>query len=640
MNRSPGTRQSLRKSGENAMRKLERAKRTEFAPDHQTFPDAEVKTVFFTICSWNYLAYALTLWSSLIKTNGPVSFYAAICDSDDRFDSLSLPFPVIPLDELGIPSLDSMKQRYSITELNTAIKPFVFTYLFEEHPESLVVYMDPDILITSRLKELKDLFLQGADCVLTPHILEPNEFAVFKDRQMLTYGIHNLGFCALRDTPRVRRVVSWWGRMLEEYCVIDLPNGLFVDQKWADLLPAFIERTRVLHHSGYNVAYWNLPQRTVRETEDGWSVNNLPLRFFHFSGNEIKESSLFSRHSRDFLLPLGNAQLLFSEYVKQVRANGHDYYRRIPYGFSWNGAAEENPHAPQGEEESLPSEYGPLEPSERGQLIPAIPLLRGFSRSGFEKMMASMKETCRKRREHEINSIPADKPVFYLTGHCVVCGDMSEFQVRYRYPTGKVADGRRMPNWRDSLRCIRCGFVNKVRAFLHVFFQEHSPSKDDHICITEQSTTTHLWLSSRFPHLVGKRFDQIESEAQVQELRSPVSQDETFDYVLSLDVLLHQASDHRRMFDNACRSLKEGGWFLLAVPFSFDQDESIVATITSSGEDGSPGYSFGWGLVQDLLDAGFETAEVLSYWSKQYCYLGESQTILAARKPSEVQPDR
>lgn len=636
----PGTRQSLRKNGENAMRKLEIAKRTEFAPDHQTFPDAEVKTVFFTICSWNYLAYALTLWSSLIKTNGPVSFYAAICDPDDRFDSLSLPFPVIPLDELGIPSLDSMKQRYSITELNTAIKPFVFTYLFEEHPESLVVYMDPDILVTSRLKELKDLFLQGADCVLTPHILEPNEFAVFKDRKMLTYGIHNLGFCALRDTPRVRRVVSWWGRMLEEYCVIDLPNGLFVDQKWADLLPAFIERTRILHHSGYNVAYWNLPQRTVGKTEDGWSVNNLPLRFFHFSGNEIKESSLFSRHSRDFLLPLGDTQLLFSEYVKQVRANGHDYYRRIPYSFSWNGAAGTNPHTPQSEQsECLSSESRPLGPSETVQLIQPIPLLRVSSRSDFEKMTASMKETFRKRREHEIESIPSDEPVFYLPGYCVVCGEDSEFQVRYTQSADTIVDGRRIPDWREHLSCIRCGFVSKVRAFLHVFFQEHSPSKDDCIYITEQSTPTYTWLASRFSNLIGSKFDQIESEVTMRDLRHRAVPDESLDYVLSLDVLQH-ASDYRRMLREVCRCLKKGGWFLFTVPFSLDQDESIVATVESSGELGSSRYRFGWGLVEDLSAEGFETAEILSFWSRQYCYLGESQTILAARKPSEVQPDR
>ena len=60
--------------------------------------------------------------------------------------------------------------------------------------------MDPDILVTSRLEELRKLLAEGADCVLTPHILEPNEFAAFNEKQMLVYGIYNLGFCALRAT--------------------------------------------------------------------------------------------------------------------------------------------------------------------------------------------------------------------------------------------------------------------------------------------------------------------------------------------------------------------------------------------------------------------------------------------------------
>ena len=73
------------------------------------------KAVFFTICSWNYLGYAITLRESLIKTNGAIDFYAAICDDKDGFDGHSLSFPVILLDDLGIPSLEAMTKRYNIT---------------------------------------------------------------------------------------------------------------------------------------------------------------------------------------------------------------------------------------------------------------------------------------------------------------------------------------------------------------------------------------------------------------------------------------------------------------------------------------------------------------------------------------------
>ncbi len=217
--------------------------------------------IVFTICSKNFLGYALSLRASLQAHHGPIRFYAALCDDADGFDAASLSFETILLPQLGIPHLDEMRARYNITELNTSIKPFVFSYLFDLHPGEPVIYLDPDILVTSPLVELNACLDRGADCVLTPHIVEPAEFAEMEDRQFLLYGIYNLGFCALRDTPEVRRVVSWWGRRLETHCVIDLANGIFVDQKWADLLPAFIGRTEILRHPGYNVAYWNLSHR-------------------------------------------------------------------------------------------------------------------------------------------------------------------------------------------------------------------------------------------------------------------------------------------------------------------------------------------------------------------------------------------
>ena len=299
------------------------------------------------------MAQAQVLQASLLRAHPDAVFYVFLCDDNDNQDASSFCFPIIPIDKLGIPSLHELVIAYNITELNTAMKPYAFLYLFEIHADYSVVYLDPDILVLSPFSELLEVLDNGSvDCVLTPHLLEPAEFAEMDESKMLQYGIYNLGFCALRDTINVRRIVAWWARRLEKQCVIDLPSGLFVDQKWADLLPAFIDKTYILRHPGYNVAYWNLSQRTIRlsdQSSEGaeWLANGMPLRFFHFSGSVIDEPVIFSRHSQQFTLEnVGDVRTLFFYYVSEVHRFNRAYFRNIPYAFSWNGIKCINEHTP------------------------------------------------------------------------------------------------------------------------------------------------------------------------------------------------------------------------------------------------------------------------------------------------------
>lgn len=281
--------------------------------------------IFFTICSRNFVGYSGALWSSLRDIYPDLKFYLVLCDDEEGFDTESLQYPVIRMEDLGIQFLEDMKNRYNITELNTSLKPFAFEYIFSLHPGEPVVYLDPDIFVVSRPVELEALFAGGADCVLTPHICEPAEYAEMNDLKFLTYGIYNFGFCALRDTAEVRRLVAWWGRRLEEHCVIDYARGLFVDQKWGDYFPAFVENTKVLRHAGYNVAYWNLSQRRIRCEGGGWTSNGVPLRFVHFSGNRIEDENVFTRHAGQFNV-LNTPELvdLLDTYRAAIFRNGQE----------------------------------------------------------------------------------------------------------------------------------------------------------------------------------------------------------------------------------------------------------------------------------------------------------------------------
>lgn len=305
---------------------------------------------FFTICSRNFLAFAKTLFQSLREHHPGVTFYVALCDAPDAFapfDPANEPFPIINLDDLDLPQWRDMAQRYNITEFNTAIKPFVIRHLMRRHPGECIVYLDPDIIVKSRLVELEEALGGGASVVLTPHITNPAENTESNDNTMLKYGIYNLGFVAFQNTQQAAAAVEWWGRRLIDQCVIDLPNGIFVDQKWADLLPAFLSDSFILRHPGYNIAYWNVGQRQVTQSHGRYFVNGEPLRFAHFSGSKLDDPKVFSRHTGQFNTQnIGDLNKLLDEYRSRVFANDHATYQRIPYAFSWLGASGVNEHTP------------------------------------------------------------------------------------------------------------------------------------------------------------------------------------------------------------------------------------------------------------------------------------------------------
>jgi glycosyltransferase involved in cell wall biosynthesis len=294
------------------------------------------KTAFFTICAKNYIPYARTLFDSLQENYPDVSFYLILADRLDEYAiDLAPGITLVEAGQLPIDDLEGMTFRYDITEFNTAIKPASFRYIFDNSAHDSVVYIDPDILVVSPLVEMQDLLEGGAQAVLTPHICEPVEDGEKPDDlSMLNAGIYNLGFLALQRSEEVLRFIDWWHRRLIKDCRIDLAQGLFVDQKWADLLPCFVADAAVLRHPGYNVAYWNLMHRHIELQNGKWRSNGEPLRFFHFSGIDVRNDKMFSKHQTRFdMSNIGDLKLLAQEYRRRVMENGQAELSGLPYAY-------------------------------------------------------------------------------------------------------------------------------------------------------------------------------------------------------------------------------------------------------------------------------------------------------------------
>ena len=293
-------------------------------------------TLAFTICSINYLAQAQTLGQSLREQNPEVEFVIGLVD---RLDKVELdadkipPFQLLEIDKINIERFEEMCDKYNITELNTAVKPFYFDYFLKNRPDiTNIIYFDPDIIVFDKLTRLTDS-LKTHNVVLTPHIVTPieDDFDT-RETDHLNTGLYNLGFVAISRSPESVEMINWWKDRLRDDCRIDLANGLFVDQHWMIFVPIFYrEKVLVDSYPGYNVAYWNLHERQVTQTNGQYFINNQPLVFFHFSGyglNKPNEVSKYQNRStfdnRPDIVPL------FRYYAQQLKDNFNDYYIKIP----------------------------------------------------------------------------------------------------------------------------------------------------------------------------------------------------------------------------------------------------------------------------------------------------------------------
>ena len=85
------------------------------------------KTAAFTICSNNYLAYAVTLLKSVKKFHPDLDCFLCLVDEKLTYPSLyEHDFDVVLARELEIPDFYCFSFQYDVLELNTAVKPYMF----------------------------------------------------------------------------------------------------------------------------------------------------------------------------------------------------------------------------------------------------------------------------------------------------------------------------------------------------------------------------------------------------------------------------------------------------------------------------------------------------------------------------------
>lgn len=262
----------------------------------------------FTSFSYSYLNRARVLAKTLKIHHPEWVLWAVLTDKEPAgftFDLAQEDFDgVLTAEDLFGDEAEAWLFGHDVVEACTAVKGKASVELLRQRDCKKLVYFDPDIAVINPMDEVIDL-LETYSIVLTPHQSSPeprtDRWAI-QDNEIasLNYGVFNLGFVAIANDPEGRRFAQWWDDRLRDWCHDRLDIGVFVDQKWCNLVPCFFDDVKVLRDPGYNVASWNLSQRKMSYDQSGTAlINGRPLRFYHFTKLGPVGDVMTQRYARD-----------------------------------------------------------------------------------------------------------------------------------------------------------------------------------------------------------------------------------------------------------------------------------------------------------------------------------------------------
>ena len=290
----------------------------------------------FTSAAANYLPKVRTLCASIRRHHPEARIHFALADERPAWlDCASEPFDtIVDIGSLGIDQWRAWAFKHDIVELSTAIKPFVLRRLLAIPGCRKVLYFDPDMVLFSRVDDILAA-LEERNIALTPHQNKPERsIAAIIDNEIgsLKWGIFNLGFIGVANTPEGLRFTDWWAERAYHFCRAEVANGLFTDQKWINHVPVFFDGVEIVKSSRHNVATWNLTTRALSgDAQSGFRVDGDPLAFYHFTGFDSGAHRIMALKNAS-----GNAsvQSLIEWYERETAPQKDDPVSRLPWAFA------------------------------------------------------------------------------------------------------------------------------------------------------------------------------------------------------------------------------------------------------------------------------------------------------------------
>jgi hypothetical protein len=254
----------------------------------------------FTLCSGNYIKesiISLLSFKNNITTVTPRLFIVCIDPIPNSiikeiFNQFSI--QIIFHDDIISYNIDDIRKKYHKTKdyLRWSSKPSCLLYFLSMYDK--VFYIDNDIYFINKADFILEYVNKGICLTKHNRCINPfknkiinnkinysylyyKQFNLNQFKCLFTDGFFNAGFIGANNLSI--KALEWWADMVLYNCSITKQEGIFLDQKYLDILALeYNDITTIINHNGCNISHWNILEQKIEA----------PI-FFHFSGGKTHQ---------------------------------------------------------------------------------------------------------------------------------------------------------------------------------------------------------------------------------------------------------------------------------------------------------------------------------------------------------------
>ena len=283
-------------------------------------------------------------------------------------------------------------------------------------------------------------------------------------------------------------------------------------------------------------------------------------------------------------------------------------------------------------------------PRSKAVAAPELKIQRFRSKADFDLFCVEQAKDLHEQFITDCALFKEQKP-FTVDAFCYVCNRPTSFPVDFRL--SQEVYGKVVPAWRNLVFCPRCNLSNHIRAAVQLVETEGKLQQGQSLYLTEAISPLFRAMRKRHHPTEGSEFlgsrvklgKKDSRGVRNEDLTKLTYADNSFAAVMSFEVLEH-VPDFKAALRELARVLSPGGHLVMTAPFNPAIQEHLVrARIKPDGsiehlmepeyhiDPLDPQgclcyYHFGWQLLGDFKEAGFNDAYVVRYYSRELGYLG------------------